>query len=69
MLKRRIEMRVVKDQKSETQNSEPTKSFSEKAAVIGDISQKVVKGVVSGVALYISLDTLRQLAIIYAKKD
>jgi len=69
MLNRKVEMRVVKDKKSETQEPQQNRTFAEKAAIIGDISQKIVKGVVSGVALYVCLDTLRQIAVVYAEKD
>lgn len=67
MRNRKLEMRLVKDEKSENP-VHPEVRFSERAAIIGAYAERIVKQVGIGVAAYVVLDTARKVAVTYATK-
>lgn len=67
MRNRKLEMRLVKDEKPED-TVHPEVRFAQKAAIIGAYAERIVKQVGIGVAAYVVLDTARKVAVTYATK-
>lgn len=68
MRNRKLEMRLVKDEKPAEEQVHPEVRFSQRVAIVGTYTERIVKQVGIGIAAYVVLDTVRKVAVTYATK-
>jgi hypothetical protein len=65
MLNRRIQVDVVKATKSAPGKTDSGPTFEEKAVIITESTERVVKKIGYAVCAYVVLDTIRKMAVAY----
>lgn len=69
MLNRKLEVKMVKSNKTESQDpAQPEPSLEEKVATIGYYAERIVKKAGQAALAYVAIDTIRQVVVAKALK-